>query len=274
MKAATTTLAAQLGAQEGLFMPAEKEPDFFAQDDLSARGVDGYARFFARAPETALIGEASTSYAKLPDLPGVPDRLLAAVPDAKLIYCVRHPLARARSHAFHEIRKGRHRGRLDDAVRHIPALWHYGSYAHQLAPWMAQVPKERILIVAAERLRQCPEDEFSRVLAFLGVEGTWRKELATVHGTAESYRDIPAQKLLIDSPIARGLRRRLIPKSWRTRIRRTRTVDLSDRFSPEAEAFLAARLGPDLEDFGRLCGRQLDLATYDEAVRAAPLALR
>lgn len=274
MKAATTTLAAQLAAQPGVFMPRVKEPDYFARDDLYALGEGWYARHFRDAPAGSRIGEASTSYAKYPDFPETPTRVTAAIPTARIIYCVRHPIARARSHAYHEIRKGRHEGSLDAAVRAIPALWQYGAYATQLDRWLAHVPKERILIVAAERLKTAPDAEFARVLSFLGVSGAWVPDLSDEHQTAESYRDIPGQKWLIDSPVAAGLRRALVPKSWRTAVRRLRGVDQSDAFSPETIAQLTDHLAPDLARFGEMCGVRLTMDTYDEVVRDAPLGLR
>ena len=40
MKCGTTTLAAQLGAQSGLFMTTPKEPNYFSDDDVFARGPE------------------------------------------------------------------------------------------------------------------------------------------------------------------------------------------------------------------------------------------
>ena len=51
MKCGTTTLAAQLGAQSGLFMTTPKEPNYFSDDDVFARGPDWYSALFdAAAP--------------------------------------------------------------------------------------------------------------------------------------------------------------------------------------------------------------------------------
>ena len=50
MKCGTTTLQAQLALQEGVFMTTPKEPNFFSDDDVYARGLDWYSRFLMALP--------------------------------------------------------------------------------------------------------------------------------------------------------------------------------------------------------------------------------
>ena len=51
MKCGTTTLAEQLAAQPGVFMTTPKEPNFFSDDDVFARGL-------AQGPKAALVADA------------------------------------------------------------------------------------------------------------------------------------------------------------------------------------------------------------------------
>ena len=69
MKCATTSLHDQLAAQPGLFMSEPKEPFFFSNDEVYARGIDWYAGLFAGAAAGDLCGESSTHYTKLPSYP-------------------------------------------------------------------------------------------------------------------------------------------------------------------------------------------------------------
>jgi hypothetical protein len=62
MKCGTTTLAAQLGRQDGVFMCEPKEPFYFSDDDVYARGPEWYHSLFRAAAPGDLIGEASTRY--------------------------------------------------------------------------------------------------------------------------------------------------------------------------------------------------------------------
>ena len=47
MKCATSTLHEQLAAQPGFFMSKPKEPNFFSDDEIYARGLDWYRSLFA-----------------------------------------------------------------------------------------------------------------------------------------------------------------------------------------------------------------------------------
>ncbi len=69
MKSATTTLHGLLASQPGVFMSTPKEPCFFSDDEVWARGVGWYASLFEAAPAGALLGESSTHYTKLPTYP-------------------------------------------------------------------------------------------------------------------------------------------------------------------------------------------------------------
>lgn len=273
MKAATTTLAAQLNAQPGLFMADPKEPNFFSDDATFSRGMGWYQNLFAKAGADQLCGEASTHYTKWPDLPLAPERLKAATPDAKFIYMLRHPVARARSHAFHEIRKGRGTD-LDQIAHDHDGIWAYGCYAAQIERWLAHFPADQFLVVCAERMAKEPESEFSRVLAHLGIEGAWQDALGELHRTGEGYKALPMEKILLDWGPLKTIRRHLIPKSWRNAVRKARAVDTATDFLPETIAMIEDKTGPDLIRFGEMCGVDLSLETYKDVVLREHLVLR
>ena len=143
-------------------MAAEKEPNFFSDEEIFRKGVGWYQGLFARAEAGQLVGEASTHYTKWPDHPLAPERLKAVTPDAKFIYMIRHPVDRARSHALHLLRKRHPAETIDEVAELEPSLWQYGLYATQLSQWLEYFPAERFLIVSAERLKADPEAEFAR----------------------------------------------------------------------------------------------------------------
>ena len=49
MKCGTSTLAAQLACQDGVFLTTPKEPNFFSDDEIYARGHGWYRSLFAAA---------------------------------------------------------------------------------------------------------------------------------------------------------------------------------------------------------------------------------
>ena len=83
-------------------MTTPKEPNFFSDDEIFARGLPWYENLFDAAASDDLKGEASTHYTKLPTYPNAAARLHAAHPDAKLIYLTRDPVERLVSHHIHE----------------------------------------------------------------------------------------------------------------------------------------------------------------------------
>ena len=84
MKSATTTLHEQLARQPGFFMSRPKEPNFFSDDAMYARGWGWYSSLFRPAREADLRGESSTHYTKLPDYPRTVDRMVRDLPAAQV----------------------------------------------------------------------------------------------------------------------------------------------------------------------------------------------
>ena len=224
MKCGTTTLAAQLAAQEGIFMATPKEPNFFSDDEIWARGEGWYRGLFAAAAEGELKGEASTHYTKLPTHPATLDRMAGLLKSPKILYMVRNPVERAVSHYIHEWSRGE---MGDDPVvsfAHHPEFIAYGRYGMQIAPFVERFGAENVLLTSLEQLTATPREEFARIGAFLGRDVSWRADLGAQNVSAERSRKLPMSWLLVDNPVAAALRRNLVPKSVRTRIRDGRRI--------------------------------------------------
>src|SRR5262245_41553279 len=102
MKSATTSLHAQLALQKDIFVHGPGELEFFSDDARYARGLDWYASLFEAAPPTALCGERSTEYTKLPTYPETVSRMRRHLPETRFIYVMRHPMDRLLSHYMHD----------------------------------------------------------------------------------------------------------------------------------------------------------------------------
>ena len=221
MKCGTTTLAAQLGAQDGVFVTTPKEPEFFSEDANYARGMDWYASLYQGAAPGDLTGEGSTGLTKLPTHPEAAARLHAANPEARLIYLMRDPVERAVSHYIHEWSQGVVSGDLDDALERLPEIAAYSRYDEQLAPWRALFGADAVLCLRMEDMKADPQAVLDRVAAHLGRPGAfaWREDLGPQNVSAERIRKFPGYRLLVEHPIAAALRRALVPRGLRDRVK-------------------------------------------------------
>jgi hypothetical protein len=246
MKCGTSTLQAQLAAQPGIFMTTPKEPNFFSDDAIFARGLGWYEGLFAAAPPGALKGEASTHYTKLSTHPQTLPRLAQAIERPKLIYLIRNPVARAVSHYIHAWTLGEMAGEIAAAVEAHPELVDYGCYGRQIAPWVERFGAGSLFLTSLETMNRDPQALLDRVGAFLGHPGplVWREEQARVNASAERIRRLPLHALLVESPVATRLRRALVPQKLRDRIRASRQMqhrpDLPEDLTRRLQQIFAA----------------------------------
>ena len=221
MKSATSSLHVQLGSQPGIFMSEPKEPNFFSDDDQYRRGVDSYFGLFANADENDLCGESSTHYTKLPEYPKTVSRMKALLPAPKLIYVMRHPVARMVSHYNHQWTQNVIRCDINEALTHYPELINYGRYSYQLEPYLESFGRASILPVFFEAVKRQPQKELERVARFIGYDGpvVWSDDLAKQNASAERMRRFPGYRLLVDFPPMAHLRRTLVPQAVRDRVK-------------------------------------------------------
>src|SRR5262245_10389314 len=117
MKAGTTSLYDYLRAHPDVFMATPKELHYFAASKNLKLGPEWYESKFAGAGEAIARGEISPSYSQSDVFPGVADRVAATVPDARIVYLVREPIARLQSMYLHQIGKGRETRPIVQALR-------------------------------------------------------------------------------------------------------------------------------------------------------------
>ena len=270
MKCGTSTLAAQLGAQPGIFMTEPKEPNFFSDDRVYAKGLDWYRSLFAAAGQDDLKGEASTHYTKLPTHPHSSERMHRHLPHARLVYVMRDPIDRMVSHYIHAWSRREVDLGIDHAVRERPEFVAYSSYAMQLTPWIERFGRERILPVFFERLTRDPQREFERVGRFIGCQGPirWEPEVGAKNVSAERLRYGPRLERVLSAPLFRSLRRSLLPESARDRIKSRWRMKDRPRLSETARAYCVERLDQDLQRLGTMLGLTLSCECFREAVLA------
>lgn len=179
MKCGTTALHSMLDRHPRIAMSYPKELNFFfgaappgpgTVDPWAAgnwwRGIDWYTGHFPA--DVPVRGESSPGYTS-PDHPEAAARLAATLPGARLVYLVRDPIERAASQYRHHRREGAEPrpptiALLDPDSQYLAR----SRYHERLVPFLDQVPRDQITVVAMEDLRDEPRPALDRLGAFLG----------------------------------------------------------------------------------------------------------
>jgi hypothetical protein len=199
-KAGTTSLYAILDRHPDIFMPDVKEPEFFARDELYAKGIASYAKAYASATPEQLTGEASTLYSLAPHFPHTAERIKRNMPKVKLIYVLREPVSRAYSYYLQIIKNYQnvtgdltvHRtfeefimpdrkataapremvlSRANAHLPDVPGLCLDGSdYVRQIESYLAHFSREAILFVKFESFVRDAAATTREITDFLGLD--------------------------------------------------------------------------------------------------------
>ncbi|QIL90631.1 sulfotransferase family protein [Microbulbifer harenosus] len=268
MKSATTTLYEQLRLLDGIFMPDLKEPNFFSDDRQYKRGLDYYRKLFEAAKEGDIIGEASTHYTKLPTYPDTLKRLSGALPNAKLIYVMRHPVDRLVSQYIHEWSCNNIRVDLNEAIERHPELISYSCYHQQLTPYLLHFGAENILPVFFERIRAYPQAELTRVANFIGYTGKvcWHEALSQTNVSSERLRSTAFSRFLIKNPLLTALRRALVPAQVREAVKSRLRMRDRPQLNEANKKKLKTVFDTELAKLGDLLGMELSTDRYTEQV--------
>ena len=251
MKCATSTVTRYLEEHPATFVPPRTEPRFFSDDEAWGRGPAAYEALFD-GQAGRLVGEGSNDYTFGAMYPDAPARMAGYVPDAKLIYVVRHPLDRIRS-AWVQNRADSGDAvpaTLDAAVREMPERYVDPSLYHrQVARYREHFAREQLFVGFTEDLRRDPVAFFASLCGFLGIEPSAASEARHENpslGKAVPNARYSAVRRLPGYALAKGL----LPAGLR---RRARDRYFSDQvstlpgFSPETRESLLAVVRPDAE---------------------------
>lgn len=176
-KAGTTSLYEYLRRHPEVFVAGTKELNFFVGDQNWVRGRAWYERQFDGAGKAVAIGEISPRYAMYPVHDGVPRRVAGILPEARLIYLVRHPVERMRSHYLDGVIYGAETSPIDEALLRKPVYLSASRYALQIEQYLAHFPSTRLLVVTAEAFRAARGPTLRRIFEFLGADPSWQSDV-------------------------------------------------------------------------------------------------
>jgi hypothetical protein len=269
-KCGTTSLHVYLGQHPDIFMSPVKEPGFFTV----AWGTDQgwYEELFAEAGDARVRGEATPNYSKATEYPGTPAKIAAVVPTARLIYLIRDPVERVRSQYEHSLTPSSTGLRPQEdrpfstAIRADPRYLDGSRYAFQIEQYLEHFPREQLLVLSSDRLRDDRRGALRQTFAFLAVDPEfWAPEYADELHRSDA-RVVPSRH---GAGVADRLRgsplRRALPTGARTWVKQrlrgaqpgpSVTVSEADRewmwneLGPDVQR-LRAHVGPDFDLWGR-----------------------
>lgn len=252
MKAASTTLFRWLGEHPLVRLPEIKEPNFFSDTKVFRRGLDWYRGLF---PSGFVSGEASVEYSNPAHVHGTILRVQRHLGSQPLIFLVRDPIARLRSHYRHEVLRGREKRPLSQATADTDSGYEACSnYARSLKPWR-QAMSDSLLVLKMEELETAPS--WSTVLDHIGLPQVPRPE--TRHNQSSNKKPFtPLMRVAYDSGLYEHARK------WAPRALRTRAKGFMLGDGEEQARLIEsskAPLDPRLEE--RL--REASLGYYTEA---------
>lgn len=262
MKAGTTSLYEYLRRHPDVFMAEEKEVQFFSEHNWW-RGVDWYRSNFAGAKHERAVGEASPSYTRFPVSPEARERIANVLPDAKLVYIIRHPVDRLLSQYGHLVDFGLEHRPVDEAVLDERVYLGTSRYAAQIERYLELFDRNQLLVVTTDELRTSRRATMAKVCTFIGVEPDALDDAVDRQfNTSDQHRTEPqALARLRRSTMFRAARRavpeRVRALGWRVATR-TPPPRPPVAITPATRATVVERLRPDLERLPRHMGREFD----------------
>jgi hypothetical protein len=196
-KSGTSALNAMLAAHPQVFMPASKEPWYFATElhertpprpEGTAGNLEEYAALFAGAAAEQSVGEISPQYLWSRTAAA---RIAEVRPDARIVAVLREPASFLRSLHLQmlqtyveiepdlrtalELEPARRAGREIPRYTYWPKMLLYSDhvrYVEQLRRYAALFGREQLLVLIYDDFRNDNESSVREVLRFIGVNDT------------------------------------------------------------------------------------------------------
>lgn len=284
-RAGTTALYNYLRQNPSIFMPAAKEPNFFAFEGESLNyagpGADyvnnsitqikDYHTLFSDAPTGSVCGEASPLYLYSPK---APERIRHHAPQVRMVVILRNPIDQALSHYLYAVKQRIEpledfSAALDAEEERLAANWQplfgysrFPLYAQQLTRYFDMFARDQFLIHTYEEFQTNPEGVINSITGFIGADTQFCPDLSSRVNAGGVPRSRLFQDFLMKPNPVTGMVARVMSQDLRWKIRdRLSQLNLNREVDmpPRARAILRDRLLPEIEDLERLLDRDLSM---------------
>jgi hypothetical protein len=270
MKCGTGSLWYYLRAHPEIAMSEVKELNFFIAENNPDRGVFSEGNF-GRGIEwyeanftgdARIYGEASPNYTKYPAVVGVPERMHSVLPDAKLIYVVRDPIERMVSHYVHFCSINKEKRSVSEAFSDLDHNYYLdcSKYYMQLEQFLEYYPRENMLVVTSEGLKDRRRATLKTIFNFLNVDDSHDSPeySKVVHKSSKRKQKSRVGEYLADMSLTQKAKP-LMPAPL---VRAAKAVVSSPVERPvldkAVQQKLIEHLGKDVESLRRFTGNELD----------------
>lgn len=263
-KAGTTSLCSYLAQHPDIFISDPKEPHFFCDDRLYERGLKWYESLFAAGADKKLRGEGTPFYSLTRTFPQVLPRIQEDLDDIKIIYMVRHPLARMESYYSQEIHNGYEVPHFCEAVRTRPHYVDGSLYYEHYREYCEAFGRERVHVIFFEEFRRNTSKTMQRLFDFLEVETPQLQGDYVQQNARNTHReDTAVLRIIRRMPgfrYAERYRKALLPKTIRQILKTTlrRRPTQSPTWDDSTHRWAVAQLANDSAHFLQGMNKPLD----------------
>jgi len=264
-KCASTWIHTVLHDHPQVFHSEPKELDYFSY--FYGKGRYWYAGFFKESRGYRAIGENSPSYFHHPL---APERARRHHPGLRIIAALRDPIERAYSNHLHMIKAGYLTGgdlSFEYGMANNDMYLESSRYATHLRRWLEHFPREQVLVLLQEEIRESPRESARAIYRFLGVDEDF--ESAGLERRANESR--VAKHPGLDGALKRAgsvvrgvglgaLAEQVKRNPLVTRLRRASEQDLRTLvppMQPHSREILLSQLGPELDALAGLLDRDV-----------------
>lgn len=172
---------------------------FFFNENFSESKLKDYKYFFAGIKKKQLKGDFHAGYLTSPE---VIDRLKEHNPDIKIIVCLRNPVQRAYSeYRFLKFSENASWNSFEQALSEKKRIIEHGFYHKYLSNYFKNFPRENILVMIYDDIKDNPTMFIQKIYKFLEVDSSFIAPSIKMRVNLTSFKNTRIGKLIHKSII-------------------------------------------------------------------------